>query len=97
MLYSLQQRLFAVKKLFQVLALSLVLLHLDSVFGQKEAPAVSKLDPAMDVNKKAAADLDWHDVTQWGLEGRILPKCRNCFFAGQPRSSLDTSFYQFFD
>ncbi len=40
--------------------------------AQDKAPAVSKLDPAMDVNKKAANDLDWHDVTQWGVEGRIL-------------------------
>lgn len=38
-----------------------------------KAPAVSKLDPAMGVNKAAAANLDWHDVTKWGVEGRILP------------------------
>jgi hypothetical protein len=41
--------------------------------SQDKPPAVSKLDPAMDVNKAAAANLDWHDVTQWGAEGRILP------------------------
>jgi GDSL-like Lipase/Acylhydrolase family/N-terminus of Esterase_SGNH_hydro-type len=40
--------------------------------GQK-APEVSKLDPAMGVNKAAAEDLVWHDVTAWGVEGRILP------------------------
>lgn len=34
---------------------------------------VSKLDPAMGVNKKAEEDLVWHDVTAWGVEGRILP------------------------
>ena len=50
-----------VKNLFPFLVLSLIFLHSTSVFGQKEAPAVSKLDPAMDVNKKAAADLDWRD------------------------------------
>ena len=27
----------------------------------------------MGVNKAAAENLDWHDVTQWGVEGRILP------------------------
>jgi hypothetical protein len=31
---------------------------------------VSKLDPAMGVNQAAAANLDWHDVTTWGVEGR---------------------------
>jgi hypothetical protein len=36
-------------------------------------PSVAKLDPAMDVNQAAMANLDWHDVTTWGLEGRILP------------------------
>lgn len=34
---------------------------------------IAKLDPAMDVNKQAADGLDWYDVTQWGVEGRILP------------------------
>lgn len=38
-----------------------------------KAPDVSKLDPAMGVNKKAKDNLEWHDITQWGVEGRILP------------------------
>lgn len=38
-----------------------------------KAPDVSKLDPAMGTNKAAAAELEWHDVTTWGAEGRILP------------------------
>ncbi len=38
-----------------------------------KSPSVAKLDPAMDVNKAAMANLDWHDVTTWGVEGRILP------------------------
>lgn len=38
-----------------------------------KAPDVSKLDPAMGVNKKAEDSLEWHDITQWGVEGRILP------------------------
>jgi GDSL-like Lipase/Acylhydrolase family/N-terminus of Esterase_SGNH_hydro-type len=35
---------------------------------------VSKLDPAMAASKLAALNNDWHDVTSWGLEGRILPE-----------------------
>jgi hypothetical protein len=34
------------------------------------SPDVSKLDPTMGVNPAAAANLDWHDVTTWGVEGR---------------------------
>ncbi|MEY2881094.1 MAG: hypothetical protein RLZZ15_3474 [Verrucomicrobiota bacterium] len=36
------------------------------------APAseLSRLDPAMGANAAAAAKLDWHDVTAWGVEGR---------------------------
>jgi GDSL-like Lipase/Acylhydrolase family/N-terminus of Esterase_SGNH_hydro-type len=56
--------LFAVTFLF--------LSSLNSSSGQ-EAPAISKLDPAMGVNKAAAENLDWHDVQKWGVEGRILP------------------------
>ena len=41
--------------------------------GAQKAPDVSKLDPAMGVNKDAADNLEWHDVTKWGVEGRILP------------------------
>jgi hypothetical protein len=39
----------------------------------QQAPDVAKLDPAMAANKAAMANLDWHDVTTWGVEGRILP------------------------
>ena len=31
---------------------------------------ISKLDPAMAAGQKAATDVEWHDVTQWGVEGR---------------------------
>jgi hypothetical protein len=51
--------------------LFLSLLIYQSAYTQ-EAPAVSKLDPAMGVNKTAATNLDWYDVKTWGLEGRIL-------------------------
>lgn len=59
---------------------SLLLLPLlvTAAFAQNAAPKakspdISKLDPAMGVNKAAALELDWHDVTTWGVEGRILP------------------------
>src|SRR5882724_12067099 len=35
-----------------------------------KAPDVAKLDPAMGVNQNAADNLEWHDVTTWGVEGR---------------------------
>lgn len=35
--------------------------------------AIEKLDPEMQVSKKTVDGLDWYDVTQWGVEGRILP------------------------
>ena len=37
------------------------------------APEVGKLDPAMGAAAAAAANVDWHDVTQWGVEGRAWP------------------------
>ncbi|HYF35344.1 MAG TPA: SGNH/GDSL hydrolase family protein [Prosthecobacter sp.] len=50
-------------------------LHL-SAFGQNapKAPDTAKFDPTMAANKAgAAANVEWHDVTKWGVEGRILP------------------------
>lgn len=41
--------------------------------AQQTVPEVSKLDPAMGINARAQDQLDWHDVTTWGVEGRILP------------------------
>ncbi|MBI4626185.1 MAG: SGNH/GDSL hydrolase family protein [Verrucomicrobia bacterium] len=35
-----------------------------------KSPDISKLDPAMGANQAAAANLEWHDVTAWGAEGR---------------------------
>jgi hypothetical protein len=34
----------------------------------------AKMDPAMGAAKAAAENLDWHDVTQWGVEGRAWPE-----------------------
>jgi hypothetical protein len=57
----------------KALASLCLLLALAGLATAQKAPDVSKLDPAMGVNKAAAENLDWHDVTQWGVEGRILP------------------------
>lgn len=56
------------------LALSLLAAALPALAQTAKAPDVAKLDPAMGVNKAAATDLVWHDVTTWGVEGRILPE-----------------------
>lgn len=44
-----------------------------SLATAQEKPKTAKLDPAMDVNRAAQQGLQWHDVTRWGVEGRILP------------------------
>lgn len=51
----------------------LLFLALAGIASAQKAPDISKLDPAMGANKAAAVDLVWHDVTKWGVEGRILP------------------------
>ncbi len=56
-----------------ILALLFIFLTTLPVLYGQEAPAVSKLDPAMGTNKAATDNLDWHDVRKWGVEGRILP------------------------
>jgi hypothetical protein len=49
---------------------------------------VSKLDPAMGVNKTADSNLDWHDVTQWGVEGREFPEMeRYSYFDRLPKAA----------
>lgn len=49
---------------------------------------VSKLDPAMGANKAAAENVEWHDVTKWGVEGRILPdQERKSWFDRLPASA----------
>jgi hypothetical protein len=39
----------------------------------RSASQIEKLDPEMAERKKADDGLSWHDVTTWGVEGRILP------------------------
>jgi hypothetical protein len=63
-------------KLTPRLGLLLAGLALPLTAGQPKAtsPDVAKLDPAMGANAAAAANLDWHDVTTWGVEGRAWPE-----------------------
>ena len=59
-------------KLTPLLPVLLTLLAVPLLAGEPKAkaPDVAKLDPAMGAGKAAAAELVWHDVTQWGVEGR---------------------------
>jgi len=63
----------------------LLTLLLSASLGHAAAPTksnpsdLSRLDPAMGANQAAGANVDWHDVTAWGLEGRAfadLPRLR---------------------
>ena len=57
--------------------LALALATLSAAFAAERkagAPEVGKLDPAMGAAAAAAANVDWHDVTQWGVEGRAWPE-----------------------
>lgn len=40
---------------------------------EQSAPRIGKLDPEMAERKSADDGLSWHDVTTWGVEGRVLP------------------------
>ena len=58
---------------------------------QKPAPKIGNLDPEMAERKKADDGLSWHDVTKWGVEGRILPNAdRNRWFDRLPGSADGT-------
>ncbi len=39
----------------------------------QSSPDVANLDPAMAASARSEGGLAWYDVTQWGVEGRILP------------------------
>jgi hypothetical protein len=50
--------------------------------------STAKLDPAMAASKASNPNLDWHDVTKWGIEGRILPdQDRKLWFDRLPSSA----------
>jgi hypothetical protein len=50
-----------------------VLLLLISIVETHKASDVPNIDPAVGRDKTAASPMKWHDVTTWGIEGRILP------------------------
>lgn len=56
---------------FFVCSLAVLAFPHASVFAQDVA--IGELDPEMRLSSKSADGLEWYDVTQWGVEGRILP------------------------
>ncbi|RCS43259.1 hypothetical protein DTL42_19070 [Bremerella cremea] len=51
-------------------------------------PSLGDIDPDMKADKPAADGLVWHDVTEWGVEGRILPdQPRDRWFDRFPKSA----------
>lgn len=70
------------------LAVVWLLLPCTCLLAQEKKTKTAKLDPAMDVNRAAKAGLEWHDVTKWGVEGRILPEqSRERWFDRLPSSA----------
>jgi hypothetical protein len=70
-----------------------LLMALTGLANAQKAPEVSELDPAMGINKAAAGNLDWHDVTGWGVEGRILPEQQRerWFYGDDTEGATDAS------
>jgi len=72
------------------IALLLVIssIHTGDLLLHAQQPPIATLDPEMDVNRVAKDDLVWHDVTTWGVEGRILPdQERKVWFDRLPASA----------
>ncbi len=59
------------KTLFRSLIVGWICAATSYSFAQDAA--IAELDPEMAVSKTTVDGLDWYDVTQWGVEGRILP------------------------
>ena len=75
---------------FKTAAVLGLLLILSGHAVAQERPPIEKLDPALGVNPTAADGLDWYDVTQWGVEGRILPdQERSRWFDRFPAAAQD--------
>lgn len=54
-------------------------------------PEIGKLDPEMAAKAAAEDGLQWHDVTTWSIEGRILPEePRERWFDRLPIAAKDT-------
>ena len=75
-----------------LLSLLIIVLLVTSVTAQEKKPkSIGKLDPEMAERKKADDGLSWHDVTTWGVEGRILPQqSRERWFDRFPVSAQNT-------
>ncbi len=59
--------------------------------AKKANAEMAKLDPAMAAGPAAAKDLVWHDITQWGVEGRAWPdEPRQHWFDRLPASAQKT-------
>ncbi|GAA4472341.1 SGNH/GDSL hydrolase family protein [Novipirellula rosea] len=66
-----------------------MVLHASLLLAQDVS--IATLDPEMAVSKKSAGGIDWYDVTQWGVEGRILPdQERQQWFDRLPASAQDS-------
>jgi hypothetical protein len=53
-----------------------------------KSKGIGNLDPAMGGKPQAGANVQWHDATQWGVEGRILPQAeRKRWFDRLPASA----------
>lgn len=63
-----------------------------SISAQEKAPPlIGNLDPEMAERKQPSDGLAWHDVTQMGMEGRILPdQSRQRWFDRFPESAEQT-------
>lgn len=77
----------------KLLQLLLIVTFISPVFAtaQTSAPKssdVTKADPSMGAGKEAAANVEWHDVTTWGVEGReFVNEKRHRWFDRLPASA----------
>lgn len=72
------------------IALLLVIssIYTGDLLSHAQQPSIATLDPEMDINRVAKDGLSWHDVTTWGVEGRILPdQERKVWFDRLPASA----------
>lgn len=71
---------------------SLALLLALTALLTAQTAGTAKLDPAMAASRnQAKADLDWHDATGWGLEGRLWPEQeRRSYFDRLPAAAEQT-------
>lgn len=72
-------------------AVACLTLHSFVLAQEKVAGNIGNLDPEMAAKKLAGDGLEWHDVTTWDIEGRILPgQARSRWFDRFPSSAQKT-------